>query len=190
MLLALLEGTEGNNRVSLAQRERPDFQLQLDIRTIGVEVTRAISPNLANAFKHHAGMLGLSHPELRPDAPAQRWQNLEPALQGLGPGWIGDAVEREWLHGIKSRIDDKSRKTWDGDFDERWLFIYQDFGLIDVHHDEVLEPMSCMGRGGFDRVAVLSSGHVVDHGVEGVVLLNAPEIETAGLPDGPEGEDG
>lgn len=191
ILLTLLEQRAvTTGRLSLVQRERPDFKLQLDTKGIGVEITRAISPNLANAFKNHQGMFGLSHPELRPGAPPQRWRDLEPTLEGLGPGWLGDAVERDWLCGIEIGINDKSGKTWDGDFDERWLFIYEDLGLMAVNHDEVLEPMSRLGRGGFDRVAVLTSGHVVDHGSQGVRLLTTPDFEADETCSSPEGDDG
>ena len=182
MLALLDDGVVSAQRLSLRQRERPDFELAADSQTAGIEVTRAISPNLANAYRNSDGMIGPSHPELRPGARPQRWAELKSTLGGIGPGWDGDEVERDWLYGIGERVADKRGKTWDGNFHRRWLFIYEDLGGIGVDHDELVEPLSRIDRGDFDRVAILSGDRVVDHSSDGVRLLRAPVIEMNDYP--------
>lgn len=182
ILLALLGDADQREPLSLVHRDRPDFMLRIAERAIGIEITRAISENLANTYRHESGTIDLSLPDLRWGAATKSWSELQPALAGAGEGFIDDEVTQEWLCGVIGCIQAKREKDWLGTFDERWLFVYQDLGLPMVDDEELPGLARGISRASFERVCVLSDHHVVDLAADGVRLFSVSDASRASLP--------
>jgi len=121
--------------LELVHRDRPDYELRLNGKSCGVEVTASMPPQYAKAISVCNRFC--------PDAPIEpeffTWDSpdrsedeivaiLERSKQSLhGMGWVGDSVERQWAHCInKSILNTVTRLNMGGfeQFFENWLIVY------------------------------------------------------------------
>lgn len=118
--------------------DRPDLDITLPGRSIGVEITEAVPNAYAAAIVH-----GQRHfPNAVIDRSMFTWEQTQMTgpeyerffqkfgSQLRGQGWSGDAVEREWadaiFYCINKKIADLNKEGF-RTFPEYWLAIYDNF---------------------------------------------------------------
>jgi len=141
------------------KRDRPDYRLNSRSLLVGVEITEAVSEDMAHidAMRHPGDeIIPLDVSLFRPGTPQRTTQELrgileasrvknaddaqvEPAdefdpvgTRAMGPGWAGDGVERDWAEAMFSVITAKSasaQKPGYTYFDETWLLVYDNWSL-------------------------------------------------------------
>ncbi|MBI4222258.1 MAG: hypothetical protein HY607_06215 [Planctomycetes bacterium] len=128
--------------VSATRRDRPDLLIQDGAKTIGVEITEAIS-------KQYAAYCALAEREF-PDVflePAHfRWDSPERTVEEMrtllcqkrltSEGWVDDHPEREWALFMQSVVDNKLKKLARPDFakfDQNWLAIYDNLPMPNIY---------------------------------------------------------
>lgn len=156
--------TYGNTRfirypLTVEKRERPDYRLNSRGLVVGVEVTEAVSEDMAriDAMRHaKEEVIPLDVSLFRPGNPRRSAQELRAILEGsrvkdsseghdkrkdefdpvqsrvMGPGWAGDGVERDWaevMHGVIGAKSASARKPGYKYFDETWLLVYDNWSF-------------------------------------------------------------
>lgn len=128
--------------VAVTHRDRPDFLINDDGISIGVEITEAISQQYAAycalAEREFPGaLLELAH--FRWDSPNRTVEEMRTLLRQTQPtsdGWAGDQPEREWALFMRSAIDNKLGKLAHPDFskfERNWLSIYDNLPMPNIH---------------------------------------------------------
>lgn len=154
--------------------ECPDYCVKSD-RTIGIEITEAVKEDLARA---HAlpkpskdGVIDLS---------LFRWRDRRKTLDELrsivsetkliGPGWSGDAPEKEFADAIADRIEDKTvrlnQKPFSR-FDEDWLLLYENLSLPALNESKAASYLCLLlseywSENSFHRVFVESGRFIIE----------------------------
>lgn len=119
--------------LTLTHEDKPDFVIATPTGRIGVEVSEAIPVAYAKfseiANREHPGaVLELCH--FRPNSPALTTKQMRGLLANqrlTGPGWQGDAPERDWANFMRSRILAKQQslsKTGFRVLSRNWLAMY------------------------------------------------------------------
>lgn len=190
----------------VVHRDRPDFHISMPGRSIGIEHVEAISQNEAAAqvlrergagpsvhFIRHSkpGESKLTSAELRAeilaDYPVSGDENeSDEVSDGMGDGWVGDSVEREWggvmAHFTKSKIAAFIKDGFDR-FPENWLAIYDNWALPKVNFDfskAVGYMRAALPSETFDvfhRILIVSDHGVVEMGGGRVWNLHALRSE-------------
>lgn len=132
--------------VEVFRRERPDFFLKCGLLEIGLEVTEAISPNLAKERVLRADGHGPNAYSPLPvsvhDPVKKTCEILEEILADeIGDGWCGDSVERNWAEAIAYFIKKKvenSRKPGYSLYGDDRLVIYDNWNAPVLNHQEAL----------------------------------------------------
>ncbi len=135
-LLATLSGS-GSLKfpVLLDHRERPDFALQIADRRVGVECVEAVPEQWAEiqTFREeNFPDAWISPPMFRPgDKALSRKRQTEIAKgERLGPPWVGQMAQKQWIAAIESFVAQKTKKLRAGnynEFDENWLLIQDEW---------------------------------------------------------------
>jgi hypothetical protein len=153
----------------LTKRERPDFMLNCNEQTIGIEVTEATSCDYSSyqALIEHKNPGHFIEPAIFRHGKKlsnDRKKELLNAEKLISCGWAGDGAEREWSLFIKDAIEKKTTKLQENSFskfDKNWLLIYDNCPAsflqkeMLVPYIEKLLPISdglC-----FDRIFIESS---------------------------------
>lgn len=118
-------------------RDRPDFLLSMDKTKVGIEVTEAISTDLAraDALQENKGYDAVRFfQNALPGEPSRTRKEIEKIAKGenCGEGWIGDSVELEWANVMMYFSRSKAEKFAKADFDKfdkNWLLIYDNWEL-------------------------------------------------------------
>jgi len=126
--------------LSVSHEDKPDFRLEFDGRSVGIEVTEAISTDyskcLALAEREKPGAL-IDMSLFRWGGEPKTTADLREIIQATelqGGGWDGESAEVEWAHYIESIVSVKSRKAAAyTHHDCRWLAIYDNLPLPHVH---------------------------------------------------------
>jgi hypothetical protein len=128
--------------LSVTRRDRPDCLIVSGPKTIGVEITEAVSPEYA-AYSALAERefpdVFLQPGHFRWGAPQMSVPEMRELLQQThlsGPPWAGDRAEREWALFIHSVIDNKLEKLNRPGFEvfeSNWLAIYDNLPLPHIH---------------------------------------------------------
>jgi hypothetical protein len=117
--------------------DRPDFVLSSGGAPVGIEVTEAVSMDLAraDALQEHRGYdVVRFFQRFRPGKPARPLAEIEQIAQGLvlGEGWAGDSVETDWAEVMTyfsiAKADKFSRPGF-RIFPSNWLLIYDNWEL-------------------------------------------------------------
>jgi hypothetical protein len=127
---------------SLEHRDKPDFLLEDAGKSIGIEVTEAISQQYAAYCalaerEFPSALLELGH--FRWDSPERTAEEMRALLRQrklTSEGWAGNAPEREWALFIQSAVDNKLAKLARPDFakfDCNWLSIYDNLPMPNIH---------------------------------------------------------
>jgi hypothetical protein len=182
-LLGTIPLAPGDLPLQLAKRERPDFVLQLDGRTVGIEHTEAVPENTAHESRLRAALGGGCHlvtPAVVGEPRKSRKQLLREIEENrFPPPMVGDSVERRWAEAMTHFIGRKvasAQKPGYAAYDEQWLAIYDNwpsFALERQHalallqeHLAAADPFDV-----FDRVFILT-GQVLVELVRGRTLLH------------------
>lgn len=163
---------------SARKRERPDFDLTVGTRQVGLEVSEALLANYAE----HVKLQESESPDALMEPGHFRRGRVSKAKQReiLAAGqltalpYMGEALEREWATGIASVIQAKLVKLSRPGFNQRptnWLAIMDS---LPIHNDWIpvglkyLDPLISSVGGqtpSFDQV-------FIDHGGPTLVVLN------------------
>lgn len=140
------------------KRERPDYRMSSRDLVVGIEITEAVSEDMAriDAMRYdeddvvcldvslfRPGTPRRSAQELRAILEASRYSQHEETagdeyecdpvgLRPMGPGWAGDGAERDWAEAIHKVIETKTasaQKPGYARFDETWLLVYDNLSL-------------------------------------------------------------
>jgi hypothetical protein len=139
------------------KRERPDFCMNSQGVSIGIEITEAVSEDMAriDAMRYDDDeVVCLDVSLFRPGAPRRSTQELREILEAsryseegavlevedfdpvarrlMGPGWAGEGAERDWAEAIHKVFEGKTRSAQKPGFvrfDETWLLIYDNLSL-------------------------------------------------------------
>ncbi len=128
--------------VSVTPRDRPDFLIEAGGKTIGVEITEAISQQYAaycalGEREFPGALLELAH--FRWDSPDRAVEEMRALLRQTkltSDGWVGDRPESEWALFIQSVVDNKLLKLAKpefGKFENNWLSIYDNLPMPNIH---------------------------------------------------------
>ncbi|WP_157255917.1 hypothetical protein [Pelomonas sp. Root1217] len=154
----------------MEHRDRPDCVVTSNGSSIGIELTEAISENVARASVLRQAGVGPSVyfiPRALPGEPSKSTAELrrEIELDKAGPPWIGDEPEREWaaamLHFTTVKVE-KAHKAGYSLHRRNWLLIYDNWSLPRVHYAEASAILAAKCSEAnvfatFDRVFVLGS---------------------------------
>jgi hypothetical protein len=134
-LLGTLPWSPADFPLRLFKRERPDFALDSNDRTIGIELVETLTPNAG----HEAFLRSNGHgPEayfprpmvLREKQKSGRQLVKQIEADEMSEGWYGDSVERSWveamLYFIRAKID-VARKPGFQLFERNWLLMYDNW---------------------------------------------------------------
>ncbi|MFZ1990608.1 MAG: hypothetical protein WAW96_12650 [Alphaproteobacteria bacterium] len=128
-----------------SKRERPDFQVCLGQKAWGVEITEAIP----EAFAHTVAAAEEENPDALLDVTLFKYgEEKSPAEirqiisqdEFMGPPLEGDAAERELAEAIRSKVESKTGKLREPDFDKyprNILLIYENMPVPPLHHDKL-----------------------------------------------------
>lgn len=114
--------------------DRPDLRLNSAGRDIGIELMELVPP----AYAHAVAIANTEFPSAIVDRSVFGWGTTwasEDIRQHLrceghrlsGPGWAGDAVEREWANAVRGAVKKKTERLNAEGFDslaENWLGTY------------------------------------------------------------------
>ena len=174
-LLGTLSWTPEDFPLRLVKRERPDFALECNGRTIGIEHVETLTPNAGNeAFlrsKGHGPEAYFPRPMILGEARKSGRQLIEEIeADEMGTGWCGDSVERSWveamLHFIRAKIE-VARKDGFQLFGQNWLLMYDNWhapalnrekGVVRLGQALELDPPWST----FERVFILDDLVLVD----------------------------
>ena len=144
--------------LTLEKRERPDYRMCSRDLVVGIEITEAVSQDMAriDAMRYAEDeVVCLDMSLFRPGTPRRSTQELRAILEGsryseteetvedknefdtvqsrpMGPGWAGDGAERDWAEAIHKVIETKvasAKKLGFVRFDETWLLVYDNLSL-------------------------------------------------------------
>ncbi|PIR37832.1 MAG: hypothetical protein COV35_07845 [Alphaproteobacteria bacterium CG11_big_fil_rev_8_21_14_0_20_39_49] len=118
--------------LSLTKRERPDFLLDCNGQSIGIEVTEATSTDYSSyqalvQHKNPGHFIEPTHFRHGERISRKRKQELLEAETLTSIPWSGDEAEKEWSLFIKDAIEKKHKKLKELSFDkfnQNWLLIY------------------------------------------------------------------
>jgi len=177
--------------VSLIKRERPDFLLTMNQKTIGIEHTEAVPQNAS----HKAALIEKScGPKVRyithhtPGEPNKKRKDLIKEIEEnkAGEGWTGDSVEREWAKAMEHFVSNKRnnmQKEGFSLFNENWLLIYDNWrlNLPQVRTEEAAHKLfSVMVEDGtfdeLDCVFIMSDESFVKFSLAGVELYEVNNL--------------
>lgn len=155
----------------LEKRERPDYRMSSRDLVVGIEITEAVSEDMAriDAMRHDEDeVVCLDVSLFRPGTPRRSTRELRTILEAsrnaekadadedgfdpaqtrpMGPGWAGDGVERDWAEVMHKVIETKvtsMQKPGYARFDETWLLVYDNwsFPILNIPRAaELLLPM-------------------------------------------------
>jgi len=121
--------------LKLYHRDRPDFNLKFETKSIGIEVTEAIQQDYAEAV----AITEKEDLETIIDLSLFKWgakkknsKELREVIsqEKIGETWEGDRVESEWAQAIWDAVKKKTAKLNAFQrFDEDWLLIYDNLPL-------------------------------------------------------------
>ncbi len=128
--------------LKLTHGDRPDFELVLGNSSTGIEITEAISRDYAAclALAEHIkpdAVIDLSL--FRPNSPRKTIQELRKIIAAstlMGPGWAGNAAEKDWATSIADVVSSKKAKLGKAGyrkFPRNWLAIYDNLPLPNVN---------------------------------------------------------
>ena len=136
--------------LSLFHRDRPDFQLGLPGREVGIEHQEVVSQNDAylsflrdqghGAEMHFIRRARIDEPQMtRAEALAYLDAEKADPMAHAGAGWEGDSVEREWakamVHFALRKVDPASQPGFDA-LDARWLVLYDNWPQANLDADK------------------------------------------------------
>lgn len=177
--------------ITAVHRDRPDFLIQVENTSIGVEVTESIFQQFA-AFSALAeqeypnALLELAH--FRWDSPKREVAEMRVLLSQsrlTSDGWAGDHPEREWARFIQSAVNTKLEKLAASEFekfDRNWLAIYDNLPLPHINLEDAiahLRPLleSCWSRQPtFDALLVEHGSVIAEITAHGSALLALNDI--------------
>lgn len=140
----------------IEKRERPDYRMSSRDLVVGVEITEAVSEDMAriDAMRYDEDeIVCLDVSLFRPGNPRRSTQQLRAILETsrnsekkdadedkfdsahtrpMGPGWAGDGAERDWADVMHKVIETKvasAQKPGYTRFDETWLLVYDNWSL-------------------------------------------------------------
>ena len=140
------------------KRERPDYRMSSRDLVVGIEITEAVSQDMAriDAMRYDEDeVVCLDLSLFRPGTPRRSTQELRTILEGsryseteetvedknefdpvqlrpMGPGWAGDGAERDWAEAMHKVIETKvasAKKPGYVRFAETWLLVYDNLSL-------------------------------------------------------------
>lgn len=134
-LLGTLSWSPEDFPLLLVKRERPDFALECNGRTIGIEHVETLTPNAGNeAFlrsKGHGPEAYYPRPMVLGETRKSGRQLIEEIeADEMGAGWYGDSVERSWveamLHFVRAKIEVASKDGFRL-LGQNWLLMYDNW---------------------------------------------------------------
>jgi hypothetical protein len=177
LLASLAETVEITYPLKLIHREKPDFALEMDGKTIGVECTEAVSKEWAQIdairerdFPESLIML----PMLKPGIKKFSLQERIAIAKGefAGTPWVGGMAKRQWAEAQAYFIGEKTKKLRAGNYSDHaevWLAV-QDEWRVPMYGQEhtqtaaqmcleLLRPM--LATPSFTRIYVSNSNWLV-----------------------------
>ena len=160
--------------LQLAKRERPDFALQLGVRSIGIEHTEAVPENTAHESRLRATLGGGFHlvtPAVVGEPRKSRKQLLKEIEQNrFPPPMVGDSVERRWAEAMGYFVGRKvasAQKPGYAAYDEQWLTIYDNWPsfALERRHALALLQQHLLAEDPFDvfgRIFILTGQVLVE----------------------------
>jgi hypothetical protein len=120
--------------IRVVREDRPDLIIEMSPRIAGIEITEVVPPMYAQAV----AIRNEHYPEARVDRSIFTWganfktREIHNHLKAVGdkltgPGWTGDAVEREWASAVNESIIKKTERLNNQGFrtyQNNWLAIY------------------------------------------------------------------
>ncbi|TFL15074.1 hypothetical protein CSC67_07035 [Pusillimonas caeni] len=147
--------------LTLTHSDKPDFLLNMPTGMVGIEHTEAVSENVARAEFFREKGLG---PDVyfplraRPGEPRKTAVQLRSEIKtdAPGPGWVGDAPQREWAAAMAHSIKGKMSKVMAGGFRRypaNWLLVYDNWRVPPFDYaDAVPYLVSCLKELDVSRV--------------------------------------
>ncbi|HET9836374.1 MAG TPA: hypothetical protein VFP88_08540 [Rhodanobacteraceae bacterium] len=148
-LLGSLSYSVDDFPLQLTKRERPDFLVELGMRSIGVEHTEATTENAAKeAFlrsKGHGPNIYSVHPMAIGEQRKTSSQLIvEIEADRPSPPWVGDSAEKGWAtamaHFVAKKIATTHRSGYQL-FEENWLLIYDSWNAPSLNHHRGLAKL-------------------------------------------------
>ena len=133
--------------VSATSRDRPDLWIRDGEKTIGVEITEAIS----RQYAAYCALAEREFPGVFREPAHFRWNSPERTVEEMrvllrqtqltSNGWVGDHPEREWALFMQSVVDSKLRKLVRPDFAkfaQNWLAIYDNLPMPNIYLSDAI----------------------------------------------------
>jgi hypothetical protein len=172
--------------LALFHRDRPDFQLRLPGREVGIEHQEVVSQNDAylsflrdqghGAEVHFIRRARIDEPQMtRAEALAYLDAEKADPMAHAGDGWEGDGVEKEWakamVHFAQRKVERVVRPGFEA-LDELWLLLYDNWPQAHLDPDKasrylITEPSFGPVLKAFSRVFVLNEGHLWEFDADG-----------------------
>ncbi|HPC03417.1 MAG TPA: hypothetical protein PKY58_04815 [Syntrophales bacterium] len=123
--------------ITLIHGDKPDFHLISGDKDIGIEHTEAITQEYAHACVLHEkadddSILDMSLFPIGEKKNKHEIRELISLKKLTGPGWEGDVPEEEWASDLYKRIEGKTLKLRNDDFEKHeknYLLIYENLPL-------------------------------------------------------------
>lgn len=161
--------------ICLINRERPDFELKMDVESFGVEITEVINTDYAKTLS----LPEASSDDSIVDVSLFKWGTPKRSLKKLreiankdkltGTPWMGNEVETEFTTSIIETINSKHQKYIKGydKFEQNCLLIYHNQSSPILDYDDVLEMVAeelkeYWGNGGFNRIYIHKNNKILE----------------------------
>lgn len=162
--------------VEVFRRERPDFFLKFGLVEVGLEVTEAISPNLAKERALRADGHGPNVYSPLPVSvhdPIKKKREILEAIHANEPGdgWCSDSVERNWSAAIgyfvKKKVERAKKEGYAVYGDDRLVIYDSCWPAPGLNHQEALPHLrahleQANAWSAFKRIYVVKAGWLLE----------------------------
>jgi hypothetical protein len=134
--------------LALMHKDKPDFELAMNSKRIGVEITESIPEDYAKC----CFIAEKINPNAQIDLSFFKWgqphkttaelKKIANQTELTGDGWEGDRPEVEWANFINKTVTVKLKKLRNAGYEnlsECWLSIYDNLPLPNVHAQQATE---------------------------------------------------
>lgn len=159
------------------QDKPPDYQLNMGEINIGIEITEAISEDLAQFEAIHKN-IAIDISLFKPDIKHKSKEEFEDISKSKirGEGWDGDGMEIDWAKAVYTSINKKIQKLGQPHFEklsQNWLLIYDNLWPAEDKKIDIINQMMAayQGESNFDNIFIESSDVIIKLSNKEIITL-------------------
>ncbi|WP_260295935.1 hypothetical protein [Sedimenticola hydrogenitrophicus] len=176
--------------IVVSKRERPDFSIELDNESWGVEITEAIPTSYARALviaakENPEAVIDMSLFKYGEEKSLEEIREIVNASTLTGPGWAGNGAEQELAEAVNQVVSKKTEKLRNHEFSKfpiNILLIYENMPLsslnLETAKEFISEALSSYWDEAetFDRVFIESDNTMLDFNAQSQQIVGIPEL--------------